>query len=384
MDRSHRSAEPALSYAVALIARPSVTPADGGCQEWIARQLAPLGFRRFAVNHGGVINSLFVRRGNRPGCLCFAGHTDVVPPGPEEEWRYPPFSAVVRDGLLHGRGAQDMKGAIACWMAAVEGLIAQGADLPTLQLAVTSDEEGEAVDGTRRIVQWLQQEGWLPDAVVVGEPSSLDQVGDVVRCGRRGVVQGRITVHGRQGHSAYPQDADNAIHRAIPLLARIAALDWGPPAPGFPPTTCQITNLTGGTGAINVIPGSCSARIDVRYNPANSYEEIRSRLEDCCAGQPVELDLQHAASAFSTGEGPLLDLVRRTVEEVCGHPCRPDTGGGTSDGRFFAGAGVPVVELGLTNRTIHQVDERVAVEELALLTALYRRVIEGFSACLGR
>jgi len=378
MDSQRAPEEPELLYAIALIARPSVTPEDGGCQGWIEAQLAPLGFQRTAIDAAGVTNSLFVRPGERAGRLCFAGHTDVVPPGPEEAWRHPPFSAVVQDGVLHGRGAQDMKGAIACWMAAVGGLIAHGVALPALQLAITSDEEGESIDGTVRIVEWMQRQRALPDAVVVGEPSSFERVGDTIRRGRRGVVQGEITIRGRQGHSAYPQDADNAIHRAAPILARIAEIDWGEPAPGFPPTSCQITNLRAGTGAINVIPGSCRAVLDVRYNPANSYDEIIERLRACCADQPVDFALQHVAHAFCTDDGPLLDLVQRVVEEVCGHPCRPDTGGGTSDGRFFAAAGVPVVELGLTNSTIHQVNEQVAVAELARLTAIYRRVIEAF------
>ncbi|MDQ6951230.1 MAG: succinyl-diaminopimelate desuccinylase [Mariprofundales bacterium] len=368
----------ALHHAVALISRPSVTPEDGGCQAYLDTVLQPLGFVRQRLDAGGVTNSCYPRPGARLGTLAFAGHTDVVPTGPLAAWPHDPFSATVADGILHGRGAQDMKGAIACWVAAVALLLEQGVALPTLQLLITSDEEGESIDGTIRLVAWLQAHHALPDAVVVGEPSSFQHVGDIVRRGRRGVVQGKITFLGRQGHSAYPQDADNAIHRAVPVLARIAAIDWGQPASGFPATSCQITNLTAGTGAINVIPGSCTAVIDLRYNPANDYEGIVAAIAACCAEVKVDLKLEHTAQAFVTPEGPFLQLIADAIDRCAAIVTRPDTGGGTSDGRFFAAAGVPVVELGLTNGTIHQIGEQVAVAELAQLTAIYADIMHHF------
>lgn len=368
----------ALHHAVELIRRESVTPDDGGCQDYMTTVLEPLGFERIRVDTGGITNSIYTRSGEKTGRLAFAGHTDVVPPGPIREWPHPPFDAVVDKGVLHGRGAQDMKGAIACWLAAIESLVSADTPLPDLQLLITSDEEGESVDGTIRIVEWLQENCLLPDAAVVGEPSCSDKVGDTIRRGRRGVVQIAAAFEGKQGHSAYPQDADNAIHRAIPVLERIIRIDWGEPAEGFPPTTCQITNLQAGTGAINVIPGRCSLSIDIRYNPALSFEGIQQRLFDACADENVVLDVQHQAEAFLTPDGPFLDLLCDSIQRVSGIETRRDTGGGTSDGRFLAAAGIPVAELGLTNSTIHQVGECVAVHELDSLTKLYTDIIHHF------
>jgi len=370
----------ALDHAVTLISRVSVTPNDGGCQELLEQRLSPLGFDRQRVDCAGITNSIYTRPGERAGTLAFVGHSDVVPTGPVEKWRYAPYSACVVDGVLHGRGAQDMKGGIACWLAAIEALLATNHPLPALQLLITSDEEGESTDGTIRMVEWLQQHNNLPDAVLVGEPSSLHRVGDSIRRGRRGVVQGAITILGQQGHSAYPDDADNAIHRAAPILAKIAAIDWGEAVTGFPPTSCQITNLSAGTGAINVIPGSCRAVIDLRYNPANSYDQIIAALQACCQGVRVEFAVNHIAQAFVTPDGPFLSLVVDAIAEAVSITTEPNTGGGTSDGRFLAAVGVPVIELGLTNSTIHQIDEQVAVAELGQLAAIYQTIIARFEA----
>ncbi len=364
--------------AVKLIRRESVTPADGGCQDYMERLLAPLGFVRTRVDAGGVTNSIYTRAGEFPGTLAYAGHTDVVPTGPLEAWPQPPFAGVIEQNILHGRGAQDMKGSIACWIAAVAELCQRAEPLPTLQMLITSDEEGESIDGTIRLVEYLQQHNALPDAVIVGEPSSHTRVGDTIRRGRRGVVQVRAVFHGKQGHSAYPRDADNAIHRAAPVLARIAAIDWGVPADGFPPTSCQITNLSGGTGASNVIPGQCECFIDIRYNPANDFDAIRTAIEQAAAGTSVSFSFDHVATAFSTPDGPFLDLICDSIHRVTGLDTIRDTGGGTSDGRFLAAAGVPVAELGLTNSTIHQVGECVAVDELHTLTDIYKDIITHF------
>ncbi len=368
----------ALEIAAELIRRPSVTPEDGGCQDYIEALLQPYGFQRIRIDRGGVTNSIFLRQGERAGCLAFAGHTDVVPTGPLIDWPHDPFAAVVENGMLHGRGAQDMKGGIACWLAATMRLLRDGVPLPSMQLLITSDEEGESIDGTVHLVDHLQRQGMLPDAAVVGEPSSQHSVGDTVRRGRRGVLQIRIRFGGKQGHSAYPQDADNAIHRAIPALLRVIGLDWGKPAPGFPPTTCQITNLNGGTGASNVIPGHCDALLDIRYNPANTADEIESMIRKACNGVHVELKFDRVAEAFSTADGPFLDGVTRAIREAVGTEPRLDTGGGTSDGRFLAKAGVAVAEIGLTNSTIHQIGECVALEELAALSAIYATLIRDF------
>jgi len=361
-----------------MISRASVTPEDGGCQDYLASLLTPLGFSRQHVDVGSVANSIYTRPGQKPGLLAFAGHTDVVPPGDESTWEVPPFKPTVMHGALHGRGAQDMKSAIACWIAAVEQLVDAAEPLPTLQLLITSDEEGESVDGTVRIVEHLEAEGRLPDAVIVGEPSSSVQVGDTVRCGRRGITVVDIVFRGRQGHSAYAHEAENAIHIAVPALAKVAAIDWGRPEDGFPPTTCQITNLSAGTGATNVIPGSCTAIVDIRYNPANKPADIECRVRDACRGAVADIRFRHQGNAFCTPDGPWLDLVCDSIRCVTGYSPLRDTGGGTSDGRFFAAAGVPVVELGLTNDTIHQVNERVYVHELDTLTRIYVDIIQHF------
>jgi len=368
----------ATSIAIKLIQRESVTPDDGGCQNYIATLLAPLGFVRTQVDAGGITNSIYTRMGEINGTLAFAGHTDVVPTGPVDQWPHPPFDAVIEDGFLHGRGAQDMKGGVACWIAAVATLCGEYTPIPTVQMLITSDEEGESVDGTIRIMEYMQAHDCLPDAVIVGEPSCAEQVGDTIRRGRRGVVQVRMTFHGKQGHSAYPQDADNAIHHAAPALANVAAIEWGEPAQGFPATSCQITNVNGGTGATNVIPGSCVALVDIRYNPANDFDGIKAAIEAACAGSATTLDFDHVATAFSTPDGPFLDLVCDSIKQVTGIETVRDTGGGTSDGRFLAAAGVAVAELGTTNSTIHQIGEKVAIAELETLTNIYSEIIENF------
>ena len=370
----------ALNLAIKLMKRESPTPEDAGCQDYIGKTLAPLGFVRTQVDCNGITNSIYTRQGELEGVLAFAGHTDVVPTGPAEAWDFPPFDAVVKGGILHGRGAQDMKGGIACWMAAVMSLCATFEPLPTLQILITSDEEGDSVDGTVRIVEHLQAENKLPDAVIVGEPSSSKQVGDVIRRGRRGVVQVAMTFRGKQGHSAYPDDADNAIHQAMQPLANIASIDWGEAVDGFPATSCQITNLNAGTGASNVIPGSAEAFLDIRYNPTNSFEDVQARIKQCCDGVDVALDFRHEAQVFSTRDGKFLDIVCSAIKDVTGLETNRDTGGGTSDGRFIAAVGVPVAELGLTNSTIHQVNEQVAVHELDTLTDIYTKIIATFEA----
>ena len=370
--------EIATNIAVKLIQRESVTPEDGGCQNYIESLLAPLGFVRTSVDTAGITNSIYLRPGELTGTLAYAGHTDVVPTGPVDQWPHPPFSGLIEDGILHGRGAQDMKASIACWIAAVAKLCNDYTPLPTIQLLITSDEEGDSIDGTIRIMEHMQGKGILPDSAIVGEPSSLKHVGDTIRRGRRGVVQIRATFHGKQGHSAYPQDADNAIHHAAPALARIAAIEWGEAADGFPATSCQITNVNGGTGATNVIPGACIALIDIRYNPGNSFEQIKTAIEAACHDCETTLDFDHTATAFSTPDGPFLDLVCNSIKTVTGIDTLRDTGGGTSDGRFLAAAGIAVAELGLTNSTIHQVGECVAVSELAILTEIYTDIIKNF------
>ncbi|OIO69309.1 MAG: succinyl-diaminopimelate desuccinylase [Zetaproteobacteria bacterium CG_4_9_14_3_um_filter_49_83] len=368
----------ALNIASELIRKVSITPDDGACQDYIEELLTPLGFERIRIDTGEVINSLYVRKGEREGTLAFAGHTDVVPTGPIDQWLHPPFAAVIEDGKLHGRGAQDMKGGIACWIEAIAKLRMNHTPLPSLQMLITSDEEGESVDGTIRMVEYMQTKQLLPDAAIVGEPSSSQRVGDTIRRGRRGVVQVKLHFTGRQGHSAYPQDADNAIHRAAPALLRIATFDWGKPADGFPATSCQITNINGGTGASNVIPGSCDVFLDIRYNPANDFHSIKKDIENACRDIPCQMQIDHVAQAFSTPDGPFLDQVCHAIHIETGLTTSKDTGGGTSDARFLAAVGIPVSELGLTNDTIHQINECVSIDELNILTSIYHSIIKNF------
>jgi len=371
----------AIELAQALIQRPSITPEDAGCQDLLEEVLTPLGFTRIRVDRGKVTNSIFYRPGERKAKLAFAGHTDVVPPGPEFRWRHPPFSAAIEDGFLFGRGAQDMKSSIACFVAAASTLIEQRRPLPELLLLITSDEEGESIHGTACIVEHLAQHRALwPDAVLVGEPSSLQRLGDTIRRGRRGVVQAFVTVHGKQGHSAYPDQADNAAHRLIRSLARVLAIDWGAPAEGFPPTSCEITNLSAGCGAVNVIPGTAEATIDVRYNPALSGQAVEEKLRKALQDERTSVNIQHQAEAFAVDAShPFLQLVADAVRKQLGITPRFDTGGGTSDARFFAARGIPVCELGPTNDTIHQASERIAITEIEKLTKIYQTIIEGFA-----
>ncbi|MDQ6962168.1 MAG: succinyl-diaminopimelate desuccinylase [Mariprofundaceae bacterium] len=361
-----------------LIRRESVTPEDGGCQEYLESLLRPLGFVRHSVDVGGIINSIYSREGECEGVLAFAGHTDVVPTGPIEQWDFPPFSGLIQDDMLCGRGAQDMKSAIACWAVAIERLIGQEEPLPTLQMLITSDEEGDSVDGTIRMLEYLEAKQALPDAAIVGEPSSLHQVGDTVRRGRRGVVTIYVDVIGKQGHSAYPNDANNAVHHAVIAGQRVLDTHWGEPFEGFPATSCQITNFNGGAGASNVIPGEATLMIDIRYNPSINFAGIKQRVEAAFAGIKVDLDFRHQAEVFFTPDGDFLDLVTNQIKDKTGIDSNRDTGGGTSDGRFLAVAGIPVVELGLTNDRIHQINERVMLAELTTLTDIYQGIIKHF------
>lgn len=361
-----------------LIRRESVTPDDGGCQDYLESLLSPLGFERIQVNTGGVCNSIYQRKGEREGILAFAGHTDVVPTGPVEQWDFPPFSGLIQHDMLWGRGAQDMKSAIACWLVAVQQLIVKKVALPSLQMLITSDEEGDSVDGTIRLLEYLTAEQQLPDAAIVGEPSSLHHVGDTVRRGRRGVVTIYVQVKGKQGHSAYPDDADNALHLSVPALQKILHTHWGEPFAGFPATSCQITNLKSGTGASNVIPGETQMVIDIRYNPSIDFAGIQQRVEVAFAGMSVDLDFRHQAEVFFTPDGTFLDLVSQQIAAVTHLQSKRDTGGGTSDGRFLAAVGIPVVELGLTNDRIHQINERVMLAELHVLTAIYQGIIANY------
>jgi len=366
-----------LELARALIRRPSVTPEDAGCQTLLAERLAACGFLAEALPFGEVSN-LWLRRGEAGPLLLFLGHTDVVPPGPEARWRHPPFAPTLEDGLLYGRGAADMKGSVAALVTACERVFG-AADAPGggIALLLTSDEEGPARDGTRRVAEVLAARGERIDWCLVGEPSSEARLGDAIRVGRRGSLNGWLTVRGRQGHVAYPQLADNPVHRLAPLLAELVATEWDQGTDEFPPTTLQVSNLEAGTGAGNVIPGEARVTFNLRFSPASTAAGLEERIAAMVAahGLDAELAWQRSAEPFASDPGPLRAALIDAVNAETGEPPRPSTAGGTSDGRFIAPLGAEVVELGPRNATIHQVDEHVAVADLDALSRIYEGVI---------
>jgi succinyl-diaminopimelate desuccinylase len=368
----------ALELTRALIACPSVTPADAGCQALMTERLAASGFRIETLQFGSVTN-LWARRGDVSPVLCFAGHTDVVPTGPLEEWRSDPFTPVVRDGVLYGRGAADMKSGLAAMVTATEEFVAAHPDhRGSIAFLITSDEEGPSVDGTKRVVEALKARGETIDWCIVGEPSSGQRVGDTIKIGRRGSLSGRLTVHGVQGHVAYPQLAENPVHTLAPALAELTARTWDAGDAFFQPTTFQISNLNAGTGAPNVIPGELKARFNLRYSPVQTVETLKKTVEDILARHGVRHTIEWYVSGepFYTPPGELSQAAVDAISAVTGAAPQLSTGGGTSDGRFIAPLGAQVVELGVTNATIHKVNECVRIEEIGLLHRMYRGVLE--------
>ena len=364
-----------LELARELVRRPSITPDDAGCQALLAEHLRPLGFRTRPMPFGAVSN-LWARRGTEPPLFVFLGHTDVVPPGPEDAWTTPPFDPVLRDGFLHGRGAADMKGSLAAMVSACERFTARRPEpRGSIAFLVTSDEEGPAEDGTRRVIDGLVDS---IDWCVVGEPSSDERAGDTIKHGRRGSLNGRLAVHGVQGHIAYPDRTVNPIHGACAALAEILETTWDEGSADFPPTRFQVSNVRAGTGAVNVIPGSLEALFNLRYSPALTHTEIMAQVESVLDRHAIrwEIEWQHSAAPFLTRGGRLLDAARSAVREVAGIDPALSTAGGTSDGRFVAPTGAEVIELGPVNATIHQIDERVSSADLDRLSRMYEGILE--------
>lgn len=362
-----------------LIGRRSVTPEDAGCQALIAERLARAGFAIEHLRHGAVDN-LWATHGDGP-TLVFLGHTDVVPTGPEDAWQSPPFEPVVRDGHLYGRGAADMKGSVAAMVLALEHFVAaHPRHAGRVALLLTSDEEGPTnLDGVRRVTETFRARGERLDWCVVGEPSSKARLGDLIRVGRRGSLSGTLTVHGVQGHVAYPEKAKNPIHAFAPALAELAATRWDEGNADFPPTSFQVSNLNAGTGATNVIPGSLVAHINFRYSTASAAADLRARTEAILTRHGVDWQVDWNLSGepfLSPKDGRLRETVLGVCRELCGMEPEQSTGGGTSDGRFIAPLGAEVVELGPVNATIHKVDECVAVADLERLPGLYQAICE--------
>jgi succinyl-diaminopimelate desuccinylase len=367
-----------LALTLDLLARPSLTPADAGCQDVIASRLERIGFRVERLRYGNVEN-LWALRGNGAPVLCFAGHTDVVPTGPLEEWQSDPFKPEVRDGLIYGRGAADMKSGLAAMVTATETYIAgDSGKQGSIAFLITSDEEGPSIDGTKRVVEALRERGQHIDWCVVGEPSSERETGDTLKIGRRGSLSGRLTVHGVQGHIAYPQTAENPIHTLAPALAELAARSWDEGNEHFQPTTFQVSNLNAGTGAPNVIPGELKARFNLRFAPVHTVEELKRAVEEILARHRVRYTLEWFLSGepFYTRPARLVTEVSAAVKALSGRAPVLSTAGGTSDGRFIATMGAEVVELGVPNATIHKVNEHVRVADIEKLHAMYVQVLK--------
>ncbi len=368
----------ALELAIELLQRPSVTPDDAGCQQIIQQRLKPLGFDCEALQFDEVTN-LWARRGDSGPLFAFAGHTDVVPTGPLEDWDSPPFEPQIRDGLLYARGAADMKSSIACFIVACEDFLAEHPDhRGSIALLITSDEEGPAKNGTVKVVETLQARGEKIDWCLVGEPSSSEVLGDVVKNGRRGSLGARLVIEGMQGHVAYPQLADNPVHRAAPFLAELVAVEWDAGNEFFPPTSLQISNIHAGTGATNVIPGELVIDFNLRFSTVQTPQGLQQQIEAMLKkhGLAYRIDWNLSGLPFLTETGPLLEAARQAIREVQGIETEMSTSGGTSDGRFIAPTGTQVLELGPLNESIHKVNERVRVADLDALTRIYRKMLE--------
>ncbi len=367
-----------LQLTCELMSRASVSPTDGGCQALMCERLAALGFRIENLPFGGVDN-FWARRGSEGPVFCFAGHTDVVPPGPLEEWSSDPFEPAVRGGMLYGRGAADMKSGLAAMLTACEEFIGRHPrHRGSVAFLITSDEEGPSVDGTRRVVEVLKSRGETIDWCLVGEPSSESVLGDTIKIGRRGSLSGRLTVHGVQGHVAYPQLADNPIHALAPALAELAARIWDRGNRHFQPTSFQVSNIAAGTGAPNVIPGELKARFNLRFSTEQTIETLQASVERILREHRVNYSLEWFISGypFLTEPGILSQAASRAVQEELGVSPKLSTGGGTSDGRFIAPMGAQVIELGVVNSTIHKANECVKVEDIERLQRAYRRTLE--------
>jgi succinyl-diaminopimelate desuccinylase len=361
-----------------LVLRHSVTPDDAGCQALIAERLQRAGFECESLRFGAVDN-LWARHGSGAPVLVLLGHTDVVPPGPREAWSSDPFVPTVRDGNLYGRGAADMKGSVAAFVVALERFAAaHPAHAGTVALLVTSDEEGDAVDGVRKVARRFAERGQSIDWCITGEPSSKEALGDLLRVGRRGTLSATLTVHGIQGHVAYPEKARNPVHQALPALAELAARRWDDGYDSFPPTSLQVSNIHAGTGANNVIPGELQVLFNLRFNPTWRAEQLEHECEAVLRAHGLEYTVQwhRGGEPFHTPEGPLRSSARDVLARFSGSAPEESTGGGTSDARFIAPLGAQCIEVGPVNASIHKVDEHVSVADLERLPDLYLALME--------
>ncbi|MDI4668348.1 succinyl-diaminopimelate desuccinylase [Pseudoalteromonas shioyasakiensis] len=369
---------PVIELAQALIQRESVTPEDAGCQALMNERLEKLGFNIESLFFTDTLNT-WARKGDASPHFCFAGHTDVVPTGPEKNWQHPPFSALVKDGMLHGRGAADMKGSLAAMVVATERFVTKHPDHKgSISFLITSDEEGPFINGTTRVIDTLEARGEKIDLCLVGEPSSRDVLGDVVKNGRRGSLTGFLTVKGVQGHVAYPHLAQNPIHLAAPALAELSQTEWDQGNEFFPATSFQVSNINGGTGAGNVIPGELEIQFNFRFSTEVTHQELQQRVVEIVEKHNLNYELNWIVNGlpFLTDHGPLVDATVHAIKQVTGRDTALETTGGTSDGRFIAQTGAKVIELGPRNETIHKVDECVSTDDLIQLADIYEVILE--------
>ncbi|WP_299591927.1 succinyl-diaminopimelate desuccinylase [uncultured Microbulbifer sp.] len=373
---------PTVKLTCDLISKKSVTPEDAGCMELMLQRLEKIGFKTEHLRFGDTDNFWTVRGEDGP-LFAFAGHTDVVPTGPEENWQYPPFEPQIVDGMLYGRGAADMKGSLAAMVIACEEFVAAHPDHKgRIALLITSDEEGPAKHGTVKVVEWLEERGEKIDWCLVGEPSSTTLAGDVIKNGRRGSLGLELTIFGIQGHVAYPHLAENPVHKLAPALAELAAEEWDQGNNFFPATSFQVSNINGGTGATNVIPGDVKVVCNWRFSTETTAEQLENRARAIFDkhGLNYEANFNLSGHPFLTAEGPLVESAQAAIRKVTGRETELSTAGGTSDGRFIAPTGAQVVELGPVNATIHKVDECVKAEDLDLVKDMYREILVGLLA----
>ncbi|TMO97428.1 succinyl-diaminopimelate desuccinylase [Pseudoalteromonas sp. S3260] len=369
---------PVITLAQALIQRESVTPEDAGCQHMVNERLSAIGFDIESLFFTDTLNT-WARKGMQSPHFCFAGHTDVVPTGPEKNWQHPPFAGLIEDGLLHGRGAADMKGSLAAMIVATERFVTKHPDHKgSISFLITSDEEGPFINGTTRVIDTLEERGEKIDMCLVGEPSSRDVLGDVVKNGRRGSLTGFLTIKGVQGHVAYPHLAQNPIHLATPALTELSQTVWDMGNDFFPATSFQISNINGGTGAGNVIPGELEVQFNFRFSTEVTHQQLQQKVNSILQKHNLNYELNWIVNGlpFLTDHGPLVDATVAAIKSVTGLTTNLETTGGTSDGRFIAQTGAKVIELGPRNATIHKVDECVSTDDLIALADIYEQILK--------
>lgn len=369
---------PVITLAQALIQRESVTPEDAGCQHMMNERLSAIGFDIESLFFTDTLNT-WARKGSQSPHFCFAGHTDVVPTGPEKNWQHAPFAGLIEDGLLHGRGAADMKGSLAAMVVATERFVSKHPDHKgSISFLITSDEEGPFINGTTRVIDTLEERGEKIDMCLVGEPSSRDVLGDVVKNGRRGSLTGFLTIVGVQGHVAYPHLAQNPIHLSTPALTELSQTVWDMGNDFFPATSFQISNINGGTGAGNVIPGELEVQFNFRFSTEVTHQQLQQKVNAILQKHNLNYELNWIVNGlpFLTDHGPLVDATVAAIKSVTGLTTNLETTGGTSDGRFIAQTGAKVIELGPRNATIHKVDECVSTDDLIALADIYEQILE--------